>query len=70
MAGDRLSRATYRKLEQGLIANPPIRYLTNCAIVLGCQLEDLIEDEWRAWWKRLPNDPEQPTDPAALWGAQ
>lgn len=65
-----LARATYRKLEQGLIPNPPIRYLTNCAIVLGCQLEDLVEDECRTWWKRLLNDPDEPADPAARWRAE
>ena len=23
--------------------------LTNCAIMLGCELEDLIEPAWREW---------------------
>ena len=27
--------------------NPPLRYLVNLSIVLGCELDDLIEDEWR-----------------------
>jgi transcriptional regulator with XRE-family HTH domain len=62
-----LARATYLKLEQGRYPNPPIRYLANCAIVLGCELEELIELEWRSWWKRLPNDPDPPPDPSALW---
>jgi hypothetical protein len=29
--------------------NPPLRYLVNLSIVLGCELDDLIEDEWREW---------------------
>ncbi len=29
--------------------NPPIRYLTNCAIVFGCELEHLVEPVWREW---------------------
>jgi len=44
-----LSRSTVQRLELGETSNPPIRYLTNCALVLGCALEDLIENEWRHW---------------------
>lgn len=62
------SRATYLKLEHGRYANPPIRYLANCALVLGCNLEDLIEPRWRTWWKRLPNDPDEPADPNVISG--
>jgi transcriptional regulator with XRE-family HTH domain len=43
-----LSLATYRRLERGM-ANPPVRYLANCALALGCPLEDLLEDEHRTW---------------------
>jgi transcriptional regulator with XRE-family HTH domain len=46
--------ATYRRLERGELRNPPIRHISNCAIVLKVALEDLIEDEWRDW---LPLDP-------------
>lgn len=60
-----LSIATLRRLERGSIVNPPLRYLTNCAIVLGCPMEELVEDEWRQW---LPlAKPKPPTDPGALW---
>jgi DNA-binding XRE family transcriptional regulator len=45
-----VSRATYVRLEQGRNDNPPLRLLVNCAIALDCELEDLIEDEWRAWY--------------------
>lgn len=31
------------------MANPPVRYLANCALALDCQLEDLLEGEHRAW---------------------
>ena len=44
-----LSIATYRRLEQGKNANPPLRYLANCAIALGVKVEDLIEPDWREW---------------------
>jgi transcriptional regulator with XRE-family HTH domain len=43
-----LSLRTLQRIERLEIDNPPIRYLTNCAIVLGCALEDLIEPAWRA----------------------
>lgn len=44
-----LSRATYQRLESGRMPNPPLRYLMNLSIVLGCELDELIEDEWREW---------------------
>jgi transcriptional regulator with XRE-family HTH domain len=57
-----ISRSAYWRLERGRVANPPLRHLTNCALVLGIQVEDLIEDEWRATWLQLgPNGPSQPS---------
>lgn len=41
--------ASYWRLEKGRALNPGLRDLTNCAIVLGVALEDLIEDDWRDW---------------------
>jgi DNA-binding Xre family transcriptional regulator len=38
-----------RRLDRGEIDNPPLRYLVNCAWVLDCRLQDLIEDEWFDW---------------------
>lgn len=40
---------TYQRLEAGKIPNPPIRYLVNCAIVLGVELEAVCEPEWLRW---------------------
>lgn len=40
---------TYRRLENGELVNPPIRYLVNCAIALNVPLEDVCEDEWLRW---------------------
>ena len=40
---------TYRRLERGEMSNPPIRYLTNIALVLGVQLEQICEPEWLEW---------------------
>ena len=38
-----MSRSLYWRLERGRIANPPLRHLTNCALVLGVPVEALIE---------------------------
>lgn len=60
-----ISIATLRRLERGAMANPPLRYLTNCAIVLGVEVEELIEDAWRDW---LPLARAQPPEyPEELW---
>jgi hypothetical protein len=53
-------------LEHGTFVNPPLRQLNNCAIVLGCKLEDLIEPEWRRWL-RLDGGPPRPKHPQRLW---
>lgn len=45
----RIAPSTYERLEQGELWNPRIRHLTNIAIVLKVELEDLIEDDWRRW---------------------
>lgn len=62
-----IRRSTYWRLERGRIENPPIRYLTNCALVLGVPVEDLIEDEWLTTWLQLsPDGPAEPPDPEEL----
>jgi len=60
--------ATYWRLEKRRIWNPPIRHLASCAIALGCELEDLIEDQWRSWYDFSPaNRP--PPDVGNFWRA-
>jgi len=44
-----ISARTLQRIEHRDMENPPIRYLANLAIVLQCELEDLIEPEWREW---------------------
>jgi transcriptional regulator with XRE-family HTH domain len=67
-----LSRATgisltaYRRLERGRNPNPPLRYLVNCSIALGCRLEQLIEPEWREWLALDP-DASAPPERLAFW---
>ena len=61
-----ITRATYIKLEQGRMPNPPLRYLSNCAIVLGVPVQELIEPEWQTWMRFDARSP-HPPDPSALW---
>jgi transcriptional regulator with XRE-family HTH domain len=62
-----VSRTVYLKLERGDYQDPPLRRLNNCALVLGVELDELIQPEWREWWRPLKGDPAPPEDPAALW---
>lgn len=62
-----VSPATYRRLERGQADNPPLRYLINAALALGVPVDDLIEDEWRTWWQRYPEDPAGPPEPDEFW---
>ena len=55
-----ISRTTHLRLERGGFENPPVRALSNCAIVLGCELEELIEPEWRDWLDFGAGAPEKP----------
>lgn len=58
-----MSRSAYWRLERGRIDNPPLRYLTNCAIVIGVGVQELIEDEWGSTWLQL--SPDGPASPPA-----
>jgi transcriptional regulator with XRE-family HTH domain len=60
-----ISLATLRRLERGAKANPPLRYLSNCAIVLGVEVEELIEDSWRKWLPMARKT--RPRNPQSLW---
>jgi transcriptional regulator with XRE-family HTH domain len=55
-----VSRATYIRLEQGRMDNPPLRLLQNCALALGCHLDDVIEDHWRDWYTPPGYQPTEP----------
>jgi transcriptional regulator with XRE-family HTH domain len=63
-----MSRSAYWRLERGRIDNPPLRYLTNCAIVIGVAVDELIEDEWLSTWLQLsPDGPAGPPEPGELF---
>jgi hypothetical protein len=48
------------------MTNPRVRYLANCALALGCPLEDVLEDEHRAWLT-LDVRAAGPPDPSTFW---
>jgi hypothetical protein len=51
------------------LSDPSIRLLANCALALGVEVEELIEDEWREWLvldQRRPHPP----DAASFWRKQ
>jgi transcriptional regulator with XRE-family HTH domain len=50
---------TLQRLESGAVENPPIRYLVNCAFVLGVELDDVLEPGMLRW-TRLPGGPARP----------
>jgi transcriptional regulator with XRE-family HTH domain len=72
---DQLARATglsvsvLRRLESGRYENPPLRYLNNCALALGCKLSDVIEDKWLEWYVLDQRDAKAPPKPRDFWRA-
>lgn len=63
-----LSRTSYIALENGSVANPRLRHLVNCALVLGVDVRELFEDEWLQWLPfDLGNAPAPPENPSDLW---
>jgi transcriptional regulator with XRE-family HTH domain len=60
-----VSAQTIRRLERGEVENPKLRTLVNCALALGVDLSDVLEDDWLAW---LPmNGAEEPPEPDEFW---
>jgi transcriptional regulator with XRE-family HTH domain len=60
-----VSAPTLRGLERGEVENPKLRTLVNCAIALGVQLADVLEDDWLKW---LPTDEaKRPPKPDKFW---
>jgi transcriptional regulator with XRE-family HTH domain len=61
-----VSRTTYQRLERGEDDNPRLRYYVNAALALGCQLDDLLEDEW-CEWKVFDRQYPEPPAPQTFW---
>lgn len=69
-----ISVRTYQRLESNELPSPQLWYLVNCAVVLDCSLEELIEDEWlrfqEHWHQRwLDDDPRGKSAPVRRRGA-
>lgn len=46
-----VSLRSLQRIEKGEHPNPPVRYLSNFALVLGVQLAEVCEPEWLNWTK-------------------
>lgn len=42
-----VSKATIERYDHGEVINPPIRQLLALALALRCELDEIIEDDWR-----------------------
>lgn len=62
-----MSLSAYYRLERGLTRNPPLGYLANASIILGCKVEQLIEDDWREWYHHRKHMRAEPENPKQLW---
>lgn len=60
------STTTLGRLERGELAGVSYRLLNNCALALGVQLADIVEDSWHEWWDPYGGTP-APPDPDAFW---
>ena len=65
-----ISLSVLRRLESGRYKNPPVRYLNNCALALGCQLDDVSEDEWGDWLVLDQRHAAAPPEPGECWREQ
>jgi len=60
-----VSAPTLRGLERGEVENPKLRTLVNCALALGVDLDDVLEDDWLKW---LPTGKaRRPPKPSKFW---
>jgi transcriptional regulator with XRE-family HTH domain len=62
-----ISVPTYRRLERGQTNNPKLRHLVNCAIALGVDLDDVLEDEWFEWLPLDKSSAAVPPEPDEFW---
>jgi transcriptional regulator with XRE-family HTH domain len=44
-----VSERAIQRIEAGEVAHAKIPVLANCALVLGCEIEELLEPAWRKW---------------------
>jgi transcriptional regulator with XRE-family HTH domain len=61
-----ISEPTLRRLERGRMPSPPFAYLVNASLALGVEVDDLVEDAWRAWHALRADRPGPPAS-EAFW---
>lgn len=54
--------ANYIRLERGQHGNPPLGWLVNAALVLGCPFDELIDDAMLEWYRF-----DRPKPPPRKW---
>jgi transcriptional regulator with XRE-family HTH domain len=67
-----ISTSTIRRLANPATlarANPPLRYLQNFALALGCDLDEIVEPEWKEWMV-FDTRRSKPPKPGTLWRTQ
>jgi transcriptional regulator with XRE-family HTH domain len=62
-----ISVPTYRRLERGEVRNPKLGHLVNCAIALGVELGNVIEDDWLEWLPFNKSNATKPPRPERFW---
>lgn len=61
-----ITERQYRRLELDKMKPPRLDYLVNCAIVLGCEVTELIEPRWLQWHEFVTGL-KAPARPSDLW---
>lgn len=62
-----ISVPTYRRIERAETNNPKLRHLMNCAIALGVELDEILEDEWFEWLIFDRSRAAKPPQPEKFW---
>lgn len=62
-----LPLSTYRLYERGRVRDPGVITLNRFAYLLGCKLDDLVEDSWDWHYPKKVAWPPKPENPKALW---
>lgn len=58
-----ISYASLSRLEAGMVINAPLWWYGNCAIALGVELDEILDEQDRMWRRR----PAAPRPPGPDW---
>ena len=59
-----IALGSYRRLERGTHANPPVRWIINCAIVLDLDWQWVWQGQWNEWLVLNPDADKPATEPS------